>query len=66
MFSALQNVSELQNQLKGLIVTNAGDPIWMANLVPTTSVSQLPPAPALNEIVAAALKNRPESQTGRR
>jgi HAE1 family hydrophobic/amphiphilic exporter-1 len=32
----------------------------MANLVPTTSVSQLPPAPALNEIVAEALKNRPE------
>jgi HAE1 family hydrophobic/amphiphilic exporter-1 len=60
VFSALQTVSELQNQLKGLIVTNAGDPIWMANLVPTTSVSQLPPAPTLNEIVAEALKNRPE------
>ena len=51
-----------RTQLKGLIVTNAGDPIWMANLVPTTSVSELPPAPTLNEIVSAALKNRPEIQ----
>jgi outer membrane protein TolC len=60
VFSALQTVSELQNQLKGLIVTNAADPIWMANLVPTTNVSQLPAAPSLNDIVAVALKTRPE------
>lgn len=60
VFSALQTVSDLQNQLKGLIVTNAGDPIWMANLVPSTSVSQLPPAPTLNEMVGVALKTRPE------
>jgi outer membrane protein TolC len=60
VFSALQTVSELQNQLKGLIVTDAGDPIWMANLMPTTNVSQLPAAPSLNAIVAEALRNRPE------
>lgn len=60
VFSALQTVSELQNQLKGLIVTNAGDPIWMANLVPTSSVMQLPPAPDLDAVVSLALKNRPE------
>jgi outer membrane protein TolC len=60
VFSALQTVSELQNQLKGLVVTDAGDPIWMANLVPTSSASQLPLAPTLESIVGVALKNRPE------
>ncbi len=60
VFSALQTVSELQNQLKGLIVTNAGDAIWMANLVPTSSVMQLPAEPSLNEVVTNALHNRPE------
>lgn len=62
VYSALQTVSDLQNQLKGLIVTNAADPIWMANLVPTTSVQSLPPEPSLNVIVNTALKNRPEVQ----
>lgn len=60
VFSALQTVSELQNQLKGLIVSDAGDPIWMANLVPTSSVQQVPSAPTLDEVVSSALKNRPE------
>jgi len=60
VFSSLQLVSELQNQLKGLIVTNAGDPIWMANLVPTSSVMQLPSEPSLDEVVSGALRNRPE------
>lgn len=62
VFSALQTVSELQNQLKGLIVTDPGDPIWTANLVPTTSVLELPSAPELNVIVAEAMKYRPEVQ----
>lgn len=60
VFSALQNVSELQNQLKGLLVTDPSNPIWMANLVPTSSVSQLPSAPTLPEIVTTAMENRPE------
>jgi outer membrane protein TolC len=60
VFSALQNVSELQNELKALIVANPADPIWRANLVPTTSVLQLPNVPDLDSIVAEATKNRPE------
>lgn len=60
VFSALQTVSELQNQLKGLLVTNPGDPIWMANLVPTSAASQLPAAPTLQTIIATAINNRPE------
>jgi HAE1 family hydrophobic/amphiphilic exporter-1 len=60
VFSALQDVSELQNELKALVVTDPGDPIWMANLVPTSSVLQLPSASDLNTIIAVANENRPE------
>ncbi len=60
VFSALQNVAELQNQLKGLIVTDPGDPIWVANLVPTSPVQQLPSASDLATIVKVADQNRPE------
>ncbi|HEY5425928.1 MAG TPA: TolC family protein [Candidatus Tumulicola sp.] len=60
VFSALQAVSELQNDLKGLLVTDAGDAIWTANLVPTSSALQLPAAPTLETVVTEALKNRPE------
>ncbi len=60
VFAAVQTVSRLQNQLKGLIVTSADDPIWRANLVPASDVSELPVAPTLDEIVADALRNRPE------
>jgi len=62
VFSALQNVSELQNQLRSLIVADPADPIWQANLVPTSSVLQLPSVPDLHGVVLAALKYRPEVQ----
>jgi outer membrane protein TolC len=62
VFSALQTVSELQNQLKGLIVTDANDQIWMANLLPTSQVEQLPAAPSLQTVVQTAIQNRPEIQ----
>ena len=39
---ALQSVSQLQNQLKSLIVSRPGDPIWSANLVPSSPVKELP------------------------
>jgi outer membrane protein TolC len=60
VFSALQRVSELQNQLKGLVASNARDPIWDANLVPSTSVQELPKASDLATIVAEAQQHRPE------
>jgi outer membrane protein len=60
VFAALQNVSSLQNQLKSLIVNNPGDPIWRANLVPTTPVQQTPDVPSLPDLLATAMKNRPE------
>ena len=59
-FRRCRRVSQLQNQLKSLVAANAHDPIWEANLVPSTSVEQLPSAHDLATVVAAAQQNRPE------
>ncbi len=60
VFAALQTVSELQTQLKSLIVTSPNDPIWHANLVPSSPALQLPSAGDLDAIVALAQRYRPE------
>jgi HAE1 family hydrophobic/amphiphilic exporter-1 len=60
VFSALQNVQRLQTQLKSLILGNPGDPLWTANLVPTSAVIQLPTEPKLDDLIVKALRNRPE------
>ena len=60
VFSALQSVAALQNQLKSELVTDPGDPLWNANLVPTTPVLQLPQQPALADLLKEALRSRPE------
>jgi outer membrane protein TolC len=58
--SALQNVALLQNQLKSLVVADPADPIWSANLVPSSAVAQPPNAKDLATIVSEARQNRPE------
>jgi outer membrane protein TolC len=60
VFAALANVQRLQTQLKQLILANPGDPVWVANLVPTSPVINLPAEPDLNALIVSALKNRPE------
>ncbi|HEY1883703.1 MAG TPA: TolC family protein [Candidatus Cybelea sp.] len=60
VFAALQTVSLLQNQLKSLIVADPGDPIWQANLVPSSAVAELPTPGDLAAIEAEARVNRPE------
>lgn len=60
VFSALQNVAALQNQLKSLILDDPGDPIWRANLMPTTSVQQAPSELSLDQMLATAMQHRPE------
>jgi len=60
VYSALQRVGALQNQLKSLLTDNPNDPLWNANLVPTGAVLQLPQEPPLTELVMTALRNRPE------
>lgn len=60
VFSALQSVSQLQNELKSFIVTDPADPIWNANLVPSSPVQELPSAGDLTAVVALADQLRPE------
>ncbi|MBV8117732.1 MAG: TolC family protein [Candidatus Eremiobacteraeota bacterium] len=60
VYSALQNVAQLQNQLKSLILANANDAIWNANVVPVTPALELPRVPSLPDLVTAALRGRPE------
>jgi outer membrane protein TolC len=37
VFSALQNVAGLQNQLKRLMLADPADPLWLANIVPSSA-----------------------------
>ncbi len=60
VFSALQTVSELQTQLKSLIVADPADPIWSANLVSSSPVRELPSPGDLAAVVALAENERPE------
>jgi len=60
VFSALQNVARLQNQLKSLTLLDPADPLWNANLVPTSAPSAIGTEPALTDVIASALSNRPE------
>ncbi|MDP9025240.1 MAG: TolC family protein [Candidatus Eremiobacteraeota bacterium] len=60
VFSALQSVARLQNQLKSLIVNDPADPIWQANLVPTSSALAIPRVAPLAQILANAMQHRPE------
>ncbi|HET9095621.1 MAG TPA: TolC family protein [Candidatus Baltobacteraceae bacterium] len=60
VFSALQNVALLQNELKSELVADPNDALWSANLVPTTPALQLPQQPSLGNLVTQALANRPE------
>lgn len=60
VLSALENVQRLQTQLKTLILDTPSDPIWTANLVPTSNVGDVPPEPTLDDVIVQALRNRPE------
>jgi HAE1 family hydrophobic/amphiphilic exporter-1 len=60
LYAALQNVAHLQTQLKNLIVTDPADPIWTANLVPSSPVQELPSTGGLAAILDLAERTRPE------
>jgi len=62
LFSALEDVSRSENNLKSLIAQNAQAPIWTASIVPTDSVDLTPPEISLPEAMKLALDNRPELQ----
>ena len=62
LFSAMEDVSRAENNLKSLIAPNAQAPIWSASVVPTDSVDLAPPPISLPEAMKLALDNRPELQ----
>jgi HAE1 family hydrophobic/amphiphilic exporter-1 len=60
VYAAIQNVQRLQTTIKSLILANPADPVWFANLVPTSAVAQVPQEPTLDALILAAINNRPE------
>jgi outer membrane protein len=60
VFTSLQTVSQLQIRLKSLIVADPNDPIWKANLVPSSPVQELPSPGDLAAIIEEGERNRPE------
>lgn len=63
LFSALEEVSRSENNLKHLIAVDRQAEIWSASLIPTDSVELTPPPNiSLEDALRAAMENRPELQ----
>jgi len=62
VFSALEEVSRAENNLKNLIAQNQKAPIWTESLVPTDSVDLAVPDVSLPDALKTAMENRPELQ----
>jgi outer membrane protein len=62
VFSALEEVSRAENNLKHLIAENQSAPIWMESIVPTDPVDIQVPGISLSDALQAARENRPELQ----
>lgn len=60
VYSALEDVSRAENNLKNLIAENRNAPFWNLSLVPTDAVDIVPPAISLEDAMQAAIDNRPE------
>jgi outer membrane protein len=59
-FSALEDVTRAENNLKNLIAENQASPLWNVSVVPTDNVDLAAPQVSLPEAMAAAKENRPE------
>jgi HAE1 family hydrophobic/amphiphilic exporter-1 len=62
VYSALEDISRAENNLKNLIAENRESPFWNVALIPTDAVDLDPPAIDLAEAIKAALDSRPELQ----
>ena len=62
VFSALEEVSRAENNLKNLIAENQKADIWAESLVPTDPVDLAMPAISLPDALKTAMENRPELQ----
>jgi len=62
VFSALEEVSRAENNLKNMIAQNQKAEIWSASIVPTDSVELTVPNVTLPDALKTAMENRPELQ----
>lgn len=62
LFTALEEVSRAENNLKNLIAENRKAEIWTESLVPIDSVNLAPPSISLEQSIKAAMENRAELQ----
>jgi HAE1 family hydrophobic/amphiphilic exporter-1 len=62
LFSALEEVSRSENNLKNLIAVNQQADLWNLSLVPTDAVDLAVPDTSLPEALKTAMENRPELQ----
>jgi len=62
VFSALEEVSRSENNLKNLIAENKSSPIWIESIVPSDPVDLQVPAISLPDALQTAMANRPELQ----
>ena len=62
VFSALEEVSRSENNLKNLIAQNQKAEIWNASIVPTDPVELTVPDVSLPDALKTAMENRPELQ----
>ncbi len=60
VYTALEDVSRAENNLKNLIAENRDAAIWNVSLVPTDAVDLTPPLISLEDAMHAAVENRPE------
>ncbi len=62
VFSALEDVSRTENNLKNLIAENQQAAIWSQSIVPTDPVELAVPNVSLPDALQTAMQNRPELQ----
>jgi outer membrane protein TolC len=62
LFTALEEVSRSENNLKNLIAENHQSEIWSVSLIPTDSVDLVSPNVSLPEAMKVAMENRAELQ----
>jgi len=62
VFSALEEISRAENNLKNMIAENQKATIWTESLVPTDAVDLAVPNVSLPDALKTAMENRPELQ----
>ncbi|HEX8143066.1 MAG TPA: TolC family protein [Pyrinomonadaceae bacterium] len=60
VYSALEDVSRAENNLKNLIAENRQSHFWNVSIIPTDPVDLEPPSITLPDAMEAAMSNRPE------